>query len=403
MTTASSQSITAQSINCQSCAAPLELPKNFKGSTRCQYCDAENFIKGMDSKNAEIAAKENINSGIPFTLTPAMLHLKLVEEFYGQPFTPIDIFEKIEVSERRFFVPAYVFYCNAAAPFTYEAGNVRERADRTKYIEYTQMSSSVTTTATLLAPGNKESLADLGIIHYYFYNPANPHTPLPAISFESLSASLVDIEELDLPNDAIMLDYNIPSVVAFNEYTKPQIEAHLVRSAENTLHGMEYRNLKMGGSNIQKDKEVRILIGVYQLSFEYEGKSYSYNITGDGSNSWYTVEDDFPYDDQRDKAYGEKKQAIEKLPKGTGWLTFGIVMTILASPFTLGLLLLLLIPLFKARKKKMVAYRERYNILKNDFDQFDSQWTDAVARFKAEKKGLRGVYRDAVTGDESAF
>jgi len=56
---------------------------------------------------------------------------------------------------------------------------------------------------------------------------------------------------------------------------------------------------------------------------------------------------------------------------------------------------------FRFKRKKV--YDEKYAVLKKDFDEFESLWTDKVAKFKEEKRGLNGIYQDLVTGDKSAF
>lgn len=56
----------------------------------------------------------------------------------------------------------------------------------------------------------------------------------------------------------------------------------LAIKAEESLNGKTYKNLVMGGSNIQKDEIIRIFLGLYHIVYEYNGKQHSVYITGDG-------------------------------------------------------------------------------------------------------------------------
>jgi len=84
------------------------------------------------------------------------------------------VFDKIEVvREERYCVPAYQFYCNGTASFTYQAGRRETRQEQgykkgflddstshvIKTIEeimWTPMSGSASVSATVFAPGDKK-------------------------------------------------------------------------------------------------------------------------------------------------------------------------------------------------------------------------------------------------------
>lgn len=86
----------------------------------------------------------------------------------------------------------------------------------------------------------------------------------------------------------------------------------LAIKAEESLNGKTYKNLVMGGSNIQKDEIIRIFLGLYHIVYEYNGKQHSVYITGDGKNYIY---DDAPIDSQRQQLLEEKKSAKNSMPK----------------------------------------------------------------------------------------
>ena len=105
--------------------------------------------------------------------------------------------------------------------YTYDAGNIREhktaialgdkvRVEKERYVEWTQMSGSVSSSETLVASGNKQ-FAD--VVKKLYMN-CSPD-------------SLVDIEELEYPADFNTFDYNIPQASAFNQLVRPEIENRL--------------------------------------------------------------------------------------------------------------------------------------------------------------------------------
>lgn len=112
-------------------------------------------------------------------------------------------------------------HLNAMGNYTYDAGNIREhktaidlgdkvRVEKERYVEWTQMSGSVSSSETLVASGNKQ-FAD--VVKKLYMN-CSPD-------------SLVDIEELEYPADFNTFDYNIPQASAFNQLVRPEIENRL--------------------------------------------------------------------------------------------------------------------------------------------------------------------------------
>ena len=89
-------SVTVKNLLCTGCGAPLTVPKKSSGYLKCSSCDTECVLDGI-VKNAEIAAKENINSGVPIAASPAIHHKILVSTIAQSPHMPIDAFEEIEV------------------------------------------------------------------------------------------------------------------------------------------------------------------------------------------------------------------------------------------------------------------------------------------------------------------
>jgi hypothetical protein len=452
--------ITVKDFRCNGCGAPLPIPKNSKGHVKCPSCKTECVIEGL-VKNAEIAAKEDINSGYPLFTPPAVLHKRLVSLLSESPNMPWDVFEKGEVvREEHYCVPAYCFYCNGTASFTYEVGNKRaqtytvDRGDRVEIIEKTRIewspgSSSAAVSQTVFVPGNKKLATEIEKL----YKHLDPN-------------KLVDIEELDFPLDVETYTYNLPQPAAFAEYVVPGIEQLLKEKAKESIANLNARGFSMSGTNIQKET-VRVFLGLYRVVFKYGDKEYSFWATGDGGK---VINGGMPSDssecqkalavadqslDGENKLLAEAQQVmkgeIAALPNPkTGLLSLAIfacivaavalfffhpsfvsrlfwaiaghqfvlgtwIWALLAAPFVAGMIVLGV----KRSKKRKPYNTERAKIEAKHKEvaaeiearkaKIEAQKTEirgraaAIARqFKEQKKALRGIYEE-LSGDASAF
>ena len=105
---------------------------------------------------------------MPLAADAGALHERIVKDLTNSPGMPLDLLELVEiVKEEHLCVPAYLFYCDAMGNYTYDAGNIREhktaidlgdkvRVEKERYVEWTQMSGSVSSSETLVASGNKQ-------------------------------------------------------------------------------------------------------------------------------------------------------------------------------------------------------------------------------------------------------
>lgn len=370
-------------FHCNNCGAPLEIPRNSKGKVICPSCKTECVIEGL-VKNAEIQEKENINSGIPLQADGLVLNQHIVNILANSPCMPLDVFEKaVIIKEEHICVPAYLYYCNAMAAFTYEAGNQREhktaidlgdrtRVEKEQYTEWTQMSSTVSTTATLLASGNREYSEVIQELYMHL----DPN-------------QLIDIEDLDYPFDVQTASYNLPQSAAFNEYVKPYMEKLLEQQAIDSLNGKTYKNISMGGSNIQKDEIIRVFLGLYHIIYEYNGKQYSVYITGDGQN--YTT-DDVPVDSQRQQIIAEKEAAKNAVKNKHKWFMIGAIICTIAALFTMGITLIgtIVCIVFYVKFKK--EYNSAQSVIQQEIDSLVGEAEQAKQQFLQKKQPLNGIY-----------
>lgn len=370
-------------FHCNNCGASLEIPRNSKGKVVCPSCKTQCVIEGL-VKNSEIQAKENINSGIPLMADPSVLHDKVVSVLTSSPSMPLDVLENaVVIKEEHICVPAYLYYCNGMASFTYEAGNEREhktaidlgdktRVEKERYIEWTQMSSMASATATVIASGNREYSSQIQQL-YMHYDPNN----------------LIDVEDLEFPFDVDTYSYNLPQSAAFNEYIKPYMEGILKQKAEESLDGRNFKNLVMGGANIQKDEIIRIFLGLYHIVYEYNGKQYSIYVDGDGKNYLY---DDVPTDAGRQQMLNEKQSAKNSVPNRHKWFKIGMIVFTIAALFTMGITLIgtviCAVLYFKFKKD----YKTAQESCQQDIDAIYAQAEKAKQSFLQKGQPLNGIY-----------
>jgi len=364
-------------------------------------------------KNAEMAAKENINSGFPLIAEPSVLHRTLLNCIASNPNIPLDVFENGEVvREEHYCAPAYLFYCNATASYHYEIAQWtthktaidlgdRTRVEKEQIRDYTPMNSTAYVSKAMITSGNK-SAAELINDIYMFLDPNR----------------LYDFEDLDFPHDVITYDFNMPQAAAFNEYVRPVMEYLLELEAQRALDGKDYQNLTMGGgSRIDKDEIVRIYLGLYRVVFKYGGEEYSLWLSGDGKDF---RTDGMPVDHQRDAQLNAKRQAMESevasVPvPSTGKFTGGFWGCI-GGGLLLGAIIhpiLILLGIggavyFKIAKSKMMApYHSKCTEIRGrhqaGIDEFEAQASRALQQFRDRRQPLRGVYEHSCAGDSSAF
>ena len=418
--------IRAKNFRCNGCGASLEIPKNPRGHVKCTFCGNDCVLDGL-IKNAEIADKENISSGIPLTATPAQLHRLLIAQLSESPYIPLDVFDKVEVvREERHCVPAFQIYCSGSASFTYQVGRRETRQEQgykkswdgdttyhtIKTIEetkWTPMSSSASVSESVFAPGVKKVAVPVQKLY-------------TRLNATQLTKQLVDIDELAFPANVETHNYNLPKLAAFEEYARPRVEAILEENARKSLKGHDYlKDFLMGGGNLQHDA-TRVFLGLYRIVYKCDGKEYSMWATGDGKHGWL---EGSPIDPERKESYDRKKSLAEIAPegfRGCGCLSgIGFVIAALSlfmiyiasndrsapdGAVMVGIVGLLFAGLFFIPLILRLISQWKHNTeLEADkaaFEAFDGQRLAAGQKFKEQKKALRGIYEKA-TGDASAF
>ena len=395
--------IIAKNFRCDGCGASLPIPKNPRGLVRCPHCKNDCVLDSI-IKNAEIAAKEHINSGIPLTASSALLHRLLVSLLSKSPCVPLDVFDKVEVvGEERFCVPSYSFYCNTTASFSYEVGIEKKQKYsvdtgnevevRTEYhTEWNPGYANVSESLTIFASGNR-SLSSQIMEAYNQFD----------------TRKLVDVEELVFPADVDTCNFDLPQTAAFQQYVAPNVENLLTKKAIESISNLNYRSFSMGGSNIHKEV-VRVFLGLYRIDFMYEGTKHTMWATGDGTNGYF---ESLPIDYVRKGLYDNEQQAlnlINKKGQSSSFISriwslvrsFSFQWHFMATLFTAGIYLAVLVIIYSLHSSEKDKNKSKRAKIQKNIDGLQCQITDAAQNFRSKKKALRGIYK-GVSGDSSAF
>jgi hypothetical protein len=262
--------ITAKSFRCSGCGESLKIPKNTRGVMKCPSCKTECVLDGI-IKNAEMAAKENINSGVPLTATAPILHRQLVSFLSKSSNIPLDVFDNAEViREERYCIPAYCFEYNGEAPFSYEEGKQETRQERgfsgdsetittIKEVKWHTERGTASVSGTQFVSGNKKMAPYIDKMY-----------------LKTDHNQLVDFEYLEFPPDVETLEYDLPQLTVFNERIKPVVDNMLTSEGKKELKGTSYegyiprggqygvrytKDFKLSGSRIQKEV-TRVFFGI---------------------------------------------------------------------------------------------------------------------------------------------
>ena len=377
-----------RSYHCKNCGAALQVGAHPTSNVVvCPACHTQNMIENI-VKNAEIAAKQNINSGIPLTAGPDQLHSVLIQALAASPNLPLDVFDEVEViSETHVCVPAYCFEVMGNMSYTVEVGAEREHehtrvtndsikvTTETK-IEYSTINGQSFDSKTMFVAGSKE-MSDVVTALYRDYD----------------TGALVDIEDLVFPEDVYTCSPDLPQTTAFNQHIRPAMERLLQQKALQSLSNSIYRNFTPGGTNVQKGETLRVFVGVYQITYRYKGQEYYLYVTGDGRAYYY---DSLPNDATR----VTKAQAMQdelKAVKDKSWIApvagiaLGILLLVVRAGFLPAVIVCALVwivgKIFLGKQPK--AEREA---IKARIDAFNREPEEAKQRFLSSGRRLRGIY-----------
>ena len=275
------QEVKVNEISCPNCGGRIKVARNFTGSAVCEFCGSTLYLDGLNV-NGELLRKNDINSGVPLSGSSSQFTRIIAGRLTDAEFVRPDILGLVTVlEEHHISVPAFLILCSSSATYTYDAGNERLRQKvegygtnahvvSSEYTEWTHMNGTVTATGSYIACGNAE-YSDIVNSLYMGFDTNN----------------LIDVEELDYPEDVLAPGFNLPLVKAFDQVVKPCVRDELLMEAENALSGSEYDNLYVGNASIQRDSETRVSLGIYEIVCDIDGVQATFYFDGTG-NRCYT-------------------------------------------------------------------------------------------------------------------
>ncbi|MCL2087916.1 MAG: zinc ribbon domain-containing protein [Oscillospiraceae bacterium] len=403
---------------CNKCGEKLQ-----EGGGFCAGCGTKANSGGTTGTIVNLS-NENIESGVPFTVSPASLHNIVAAVLSKAPNIALDVFEKVKiVREEHHCVPAYWFDCNGTAKFSYEFGKIKKwqeegyakgyeigKFDSDTYhtitthtgIDWIPTNGETATRETLLAPANKEFIEQIQSLYLGFdFN------------------NFIDFHHLNLPADTKTHSVDLPVSLAYNEYVTPHVKKKLEEKAEQSMtsHTLS-RSLQMLGENISKEKPICVFLSIYRVVFQYNTKEYSVWVNGDGS-LWFFNET-LPEDENRkseinkyNKTLEDKNQELLSLPSIPDvksdpsfiWFVLGILT------YGIGSIVWIYLKVTRTKKRKeseiiRQANESKENKIKPEIAiierKINSFNTCIAEQYKSRKKALAGIYED-IPIDTQAF
>lgn len=309
-----------KNFNCNNCGAPLQNLKSAVG--KCEFCYTSYVIEGIQEYKATVTS-EGIKSGISFTADSEILH-KCIIDYLTQDFAaPLDTLSSVIVSGiSPLVIPSYYYHYNGTSDYMCDIG-----VDNEKYVSEKESGiKKVTETTWSTITGNIRADAQ-GIISgndkyddviSQMYNPYEPKY-------------LKDVESLEIPFDAVTLKFNRPSSSLLNEFVRPAVLEELKMSILNQLGNRKSRNLTLGSTNIESDKEIeKLLVGVYKITLVYYEKIHYIYISADGEKTHFV--DNPPIDETRERLIMDLEKELDSLPEGSIFmiivaLILGLILT----------------------------------------------------------------------------
>ncbi|MCL1831846.1 MAG: hypothetical protein FWG45_02910 [Oscillospiraceae bacterium] len=363
-------------FRCPGCDAALPIPESARETVVCSHCGGSVlWERNTNNQNAEIAAKQDINSGVALCTPPVRLHFMLVDALCASPVVPLDVFDNVEVlSEERYYVPSYCFSCSAQAAFSYELGVERQRQKvvgsgsnkrivNENYTEWTPQSSLVSVSPTIFASGNRRMTPPVKTL-YATYQTAN----------------LIDVEELVFPPDCVTMNYDYPVPALFGEHVKPAVDATLANQARTQVGGRNVKDFIVNPGNVQRDV-TRVLLGLYRITFRYNGGTFVLWVTGDGRQAF---NEGLPTDlSRRDTLAAMEKQLNDMGAQHASMNQKAVMLSVLTCGIywfaaNAGGLKRERITAIEAHKSAISAYKAELDSVKN--------------AFRARKGILKGIY-----------
>ena len=244
---------------CKSCGAEIEADAT-TAATRCPYCDSNVVLTDR------VSGGLRPNAVIPFKITPKELP-DAVNRFYkNKKLIPKNFFDKSRLSKvQGVYVPFWLYDCRLAGRVNLSATTVRMYSDA--HYDYTE------TTEYLLARAGEMSFENV---------PVDASVKMDNDLMDSLEP--FDFSEMVDFNDAYLAGYVADRFDSDPDAELPRANERMMRSADAAFAAAEgqYESVSIQNNAMQiADAGVKyVLLPVYLLHCEYNGKKYQYAVNG---------------------------------------------------------------------------------------------------------------------------
>lgn len=363
--------------NCCNCGAPLPNLKTAVGT--CQFCDSPYIIETMQTYQ-ETVLSEEIKSGVSFTASPEIIHKTILDFLTHNNAAPIDILTATTVEEIvPLVIPAYYFHYNGTSDYMCDIG-----IDNEKFLSANSSEiKKVTETTWSTISGNVRSDVQ-GIIS------AHPEYDeiVNTMFYPYQSSFLTDIESLKIPFDAVTLKFTRPSSSLLDEFIRPQVIDELKTSVLRQIGGRKSRNLTLGSTNIQSDKDIeKLLVGVYKIILKHKNISYTLFVSADGEKM--VNFSDYPLDRERDTNIKALQKELDSLSNGsTALIIISVILGICLSRTIVVPIVAVLIIILNIKHKK--EYGLKFEELSRKLENEKNIISRAKARFIEQNTEIGG-------------
>ncbi|MDE6780594.1 MAG: hypothetical protein K2J40_03940 [Ruminococcus sp.] len=287
-----------KNYSCENCGAVLGNINSVSG--QCEYCGTAFTVESIRNCQ-EIFSNEGVTSGVPFNAQPQTLY-KYVRDFLtSNPAAPSDVLESARITSCKCVcLPAYYYCYTGESAFTCQTANnvkrtVNDSSGNSRTVtdtNWTPFGGNVYATVEGIVSGN----SDYDNVIDNMYKDYHINT-------------LVDAESLEIPATIEVVKFTRPANELLGKYIRPNVEESCVRMAKGQLQGMDgYRNLSVIPGKITKERDEKLIMGIYNVNVEYNGNNYPMYISGDGNKVIY--QSSSPVDAQKETALNSLKKVL---------------------------------------------------------------------------------------------
>lgn len=318
---------------CSSCGATIGSMSSASG--QCEYCGTPFDVESIRNCKRLISS-ERVTSGVPFSATPEKLYGYVRDFLTSASNAPSDVLEKAKITScHSICLPAYYYHYTGESSFTCQVENIVESTvgdgdGGTRTVtntNWTPFGGNVYVTVEGIVSGN-----------------SNYDNIIDEMYKEYDISTLVDAESLKIPSNIETIKFERSEIELLSRYVTPNIEKSYQNTANQQLSGINgHRNLSIPLGRITKEKEERLIIGIYNIDVEYNSNNYSMYVSGDGEkvryNNYAPAEKDDVNFNSLTEAQNAAKSALTANENTTASaITIAVISFIVAISFIINMI-----------------------------------------------------------------